>query len=146
MATRARKQAARQPEIIDVDPVELKRNKFYQAQSEYLDALGIPTERRAMVAFSIGLATSMAVGATIGKITTMAMVGAVMLTGSAFLAMMIWIVGVVLAIYCGVKSFSMAFDYIAKGEIDRDVIRAKEWSENKVAQVRGWFKKQEVIA
>jgi hypothetical protein len=145
MVTKAqRARTARQPEVIDVEiSVEHKRNKFYEAQQEYLQALGIPTERRAFVAFAIGVGTSMAVGVTMTKITTMAMVGAALLTGSMFLSMMIWIIGCILSIYASIRTFHATFNYVAEGHIDRDVLRIKQWSEDKVARARGWFNKQQ---
>ena len=88
--------------------------------------------RRRTVAAVAGLATSLGVGYIVAAITEYAIVAALMLTGSAFMALLILLLGLIMAMYIGSKSSIFVYTNIVNKNIDRAYSAAD-------ATVRGWF-------
>ena len=63
-------------------------------------------------------------------------VGAIMLTGSAFIAYMLLILGFIAAFVSSMIAASRAAAYVATGQLEKDVIRAKNY-------ITGFFSKPE---
>lgn len=88
--------------------------------------------RRRTVAAVAGLATSLGVGYIVAAITEYAIVGALTLTGSAFMALLILLLGLIMTMYIGSKSSIFVYTNIVNKNIDRAYSAAD-------ATVRGWF-------
>ena len=84
--------------------------------------------RRRSIAFVAGLVTSFASGYMIGVLTEYAIVGALTLTGSAFMALLILLLGLIMAMYIGSKSSMFVYVNVMNKSVDRAF-----------GSVRGWF-------
>ena len=84
--------------------------------------------RRRSIAFVAGLGTSLGVGYIMAAITEYAIVGAVLLTGSAFMALLILLLGLIMAMYIGSKSSMFVYVNVMNKSVDRAF-----------GSVRGWF-------
>lgn len=102
----------------------------------------VPNERRAFLSFLFGAFSALGTGTVIMKVTGYAIIGAIMLTGSAFIAMCIWLLGLIAAIYYSLRTFGRAFDYVAKERIDHDIVRTREWIGAKYERITGLFVKK----
>ena len=84
--------------------------------------------RRRSIAFVAGLVTSFASGYMIGVLTEYAIVGALTLTGSAFMALLILLLGLIMVMYIGSKSSMFVYVNVMNKSVDRAF-----------GSVRGWF-------
>ena len=84
--------------------------------------------RRRTVAVIAGLATSMGTGYAMATLTEYAIVGALLLTNSAFLALLIFLAGLFVAMYIGSKSSMFVYVSVMNKSVDRAF-----------GSVRGWF-------
>ena len=107
--------------------------------SEVFAKLGLPTPRRAMVAFVANLlvaGTTMYFGA---NLTVYLALGAAVLTGSAFLVFMISFIGYVLAILGGIMLGGRVQTFILDGSIDRSFAQARSYLSDKAASAQLWI-------
>ena len=99
--------------------------KFQAAGDELLCELKAPSKVRLVAAYVIGLAASIGTGFIAASLVEVVMTSVLTLTGSAFLAMMIWVVGLVLAVYFGMHAFSAGFGYVLSDTCTRHINVAK---------------------
>lgn len=95
------------------------------------DATPAVSWKRSALGFVVGVVMVMGTGYATGYICTALAVGAVLLTGSMFVFYLIWILGILLAMYLGGKVSMFGYTKI----VDKSVDRA--W-----AKVTGWFKSE----
>jgi len=95
--------------------------------------------KRILLAWVVGLATAFGVSYVITSLATYAAVGALMLTGSAFISVFIYVVGIIAAIYA---SYRVSV-FVHLKVIDKSVDAAFANVSNKV---RGWFGNKPVAA
>ncbi len=74
--------------------------------------------RRQTVAAVAGLATSLGTGYIVAVVTEYAIVGALSLTGSAFMGLVILMLGLIVAMYIGSKSSMFVYANIVNKNID----------------------------
>jgi hypothetical protein len=96
---------------------------FNVARDQLLKDMGISSWRRATVAFVSSLAAAGAVGYGVAAVTEVAMISAMVFTGSAFIAFVVWLIGCCIAVYAGLKISGRVARYILDEEIDRDIAR-----------------------
>ena len=112
MATRTAKLKAT---IIDAPAVEIPE----LSAKDYLFSQ-IPDDwRRRTVALAVGTAVSFGAGYLIGIITEYAIVGALLLTGSAFVGLMILLLGLIIAMYVGAECSMFAYTGIMTKQADK---------------------------
>lgn len=86
--------------------------KFQAAGDELLAEMKAPSTTRLVAAYVIGIAASIGTGFLAASVVEFTMTAVLTLTGSAFLAMMVWVVGLVLAVYFGMHAFSAGWGYV----------------------------------
>ena len=119
---------AKKTTVHDIPFVETSHAVEESTLFEQLSAQ-IPDDwRRRSVAFVAGLVTSLGVGYIMAAITEYAIVGALMLTGSAFMALLILLLGLIMAMYIGSKSSIFVYANVMNKSVDRAF-----------GSVRGWF-------
>lgn len=126
MTTRTKKATVITP-IVDAAPLgvqpETYRAQMHRLLDEALDTDGVSWKRRA-VAFIAGLATSCLVGYAVGKLIAYTMVGAILLTGSSFLALVIFVLGLITAMYLGSKVSVFVYMNVMNENIDAQFAKA----------------------
>jgi hypothetical protein len=100
--------------------------QFELARDQLLKDLGVSSWKRATVAFISSLAAAGAVGYGVAAVTEVAMISALLLTGSGFVAFMVWLLGCLVAVYAGLKISGKVARYIIDEQIDRDLARARD--------------------
>jgi hypothetical protein len=94
----------------------------------------VPTGKRAIWGAVTGVAVTV-LGVYSGmQLAGYLAVGAILLTGSMFLAYVLLILGSIAAIVSAMVAASRAAQYVATGQLEKDVVRAKNW-------VAGFFNK-----
>lgn len=127
MATRTRKAT-----IVDVPSTEQPQAVPEATLFEQLTAQ-IPDDwRRRCIAVVAGLATSFATGYAVAAVTEYAILSALLLTGSGFLAMLILLLGCIMAMYLGSRNATFVYTKVMSKSIDRAFSSAN-------TTVRGWF-------
>lgn len=109
----------------------------YAAQfEEMLGDLKLPSGRRMLVSvcaqFTL-IGTGIYSGIQIGALLA---VGAAVLTGSSFLAFLAMFMSVAIATYTSIVAAARVGKYIALGEIDNDIAKAKLWVGNSFVALR----------
>lgn len=125
------------------DAQQVFAEKIAQAQDEYLAAQNVSLGYRLLAGTVTGLCTyagSMYLAMPMVEVISLA---ALALTGSGFLALMVWVIGFVLAVWSAiiagwnVGKFVATFDMDAAMSTARDI---KESSLRRVSLVRDWFR------
>jgi hypothetical protein len=110
------------------------QSRYQAAQDEFLAFLGAPGWKRTLVAVISGLAVACTGGWMIGHVTAYLMAGALMASGSMFLAMAL---GVIAAFWLSFKTGKLAarvFGAVLTGEADERAIAAYDATRNFVAR------------
>jgi len=126
-------------ESVEASPKEKAYADFCEARDNLLKSLGAGSGTRALVAWFSGLIVAFISGAIGGVLLDMLIQGALLLTGSAFLAMLIYVIGLVITIYAGMKLGQAAYRYIADERIDAHYRFGKTWLAYKGTQVKSLF-------
>lgn len=111
-----------------VQPAERINNAWFRFQAagdELLCELKAPSKVRLVAAYVIGLAASFATGFLAASFVEIVMTSVLTLTGSAFLAMMVWVIGLILAVYFGMHAFSAGFGYVLSDTCTRHIEAVK---------------------
>lgn len=66
-------------------------------------------------------------------------IGAALLSGSAFIALSIYIIGLIGVIYAALKTSSAVSQYVYDKQVDRDYFTTRDAITNAASSVRGWF-------
>lgn len=123
--------------VIDNDTGEVHESawtRFAAAQDELFAELGVPSGKRLLASFVVGLITSMSVGWIGGYLSSALLAGVLLLTGSAFLGWIVYLLGVVLAVAASILAGKFAANYVLSAKLDEHVRSAKSW-------VSGLFKR-----
>jgi hypothetical protein len=107
-----------------VQPAERINNAWFRFQAagdELLCELKAPSKVRLVAAYVIGLAASFATGFLAASFVEIVMTSVLTLIGSAFLAMMVWVIGLILAVYFGMHAFSAGFGYALSDTCTRHI-------------------------
>lgn len=114
-------------------------SSYFEQFSNMFSDFKMPSGRRMLCSIvaqlfvlASGLYSGMQVAALLG-------VGAMVLTGSAFLSFLGWFVGMGLALYASLIAGARVARYIALGEIDNDAKRAKAWFSSKWSGLKERF-------
>lgn len=117
--------------------------EYVEAQQKLLRSLGTDKDGISFTRWVASHLTAIAVTAGLSTILTtgldLATMAVLTYTGSAFAMMMVWIVGIVLAIYACLKAYGYVQEYIADKKIDVHYQLAKNWLGWKASQVGSLF-------
>lgn len=120
----------------------------FEKFSDMFDGLGfkIPSGRRmavSVVTQFLVLGTGIYSGFQLGALLAF---GAAVMTGSAFLSFLGWFVVVTLSVYTSLIAAARIGKYIALGEIDDDMKRARSWVSGKWNSVKERFSGNEELS
>lgn len=90
--------------------------------------------KRGIAAFFAGVVATTGVSITIAKLAAVAVIAVTLFTGSVMLGYLIIILSMILSIYASIKAYEKTANYVLSGQIDRDIVAAKN-------KVLGFFKK-----
>lgn len=123
----------------EVTTDEVTDESAFASFREMFEDFKIPSGRRmlvSVVAQFIVLGTGIYSGFQLGALLAF---GAAVLTGSAFLSFLGWFVVVMLSVYTSLIAAARIGKYIALGEIDEDMKKARGWISGKWASVKERF-------
>lgn len=127
-------------------PLQEAVEQLQSAQSRVLEVSGTSS----MTRYIASMVTTMVVGAVTGWAAYTAVnwitAAAMLLTGSAFLAFLVYILGTVLSLIVGVKAMSGSYNYVADGVIDSHVGYVKSWFGVKREQAKAMFAGEPSVA
>lgn len=119
-------------------PVDAKVTRFETLRkTAHEHGIELPSWKRSVCALVGAAATAYGVGAIASAVTTFIATAALAVSTNMFLHLAIWALGIIAALYFGLKASQKVGMYIATGDIDADLLKLK----NKVS---GFFKKPEL--
>ena len=110
-------------------------SRVFEAVDEALHDQGAPSKTRVFCAYVLGFAASCLSGFLMAKVIDMIVIGALLLSGSALFAMLVWVMGLVIAIYAGMHAFSAGFGYVLSDVCTSHIAHARGVKNTVV----GWF-------
>lgn len=122
----------------DDEQLETTSSYFEQMQSMF-EQFKIPSGRRMLVSVIMNFLTAGVTMYAGFSLTGMLLMGAALLTSSAFIGFMISFMGFALSLYAGIILGAKVGKYIALGQIDDDAKRARAWISNKWNSVKERF-------
>lgn len=130
-----------------IDPaVDSAYQRFNDARNEFLKARGVTSGSRYLVALLSSLLVATGLGWALNLAVNMLTAVAIIYTGSAFLSMLIYIIGMVVSIVLGVKLMSATFNYINDAVIDDHYKLVKSYAGYKLTQVKSLFSSSKPVA
>lgn len=110
---------------------------FNDAETQYDRA----SSQRKLVAWVLGITaaigSSYVLGSCVEALTSLAFA----LSGSAFLSMMVYIVGLVITVYAGMNAFASVFGYVVSDDCVRHIAMAQDKVNSAVLSVGSFFKR-----
>jgi hypothetical protein len=127
--------------VIDVEAIEVDANqthsaapesddvhsRFAQAYDDMLKSFGVGWTRRNVAGLVVGLIVSCGAGLMLGKIIAALTLAVLMVSGSMFLAGIIYVLGLIVSIISAGVLGNIAMQYVASGTAERHVSVAKGW-------------------
>lgn len=101
------------------------KEQLHKMLDDVLDGSCVSWKRIA-IAFVASIATSVVVGYGAGYLLAYLIVGAALLTGSAFLCSVLYVLGLILAMYVGYRTSSFVYMKIIDKSVDR--VAASAWN------------------
>ena len=117
--------------------------RYQQAAEELMAEGNVPTHNRVLVALVSGCVVGAGLGAASMTLVNTVVAGALVLTGSAFLSLLIYVVGLALAIYAGLVAGQNVMNYVLTKRADEHVNVIANKARGAVSYVRGYFKRDE---
>jgi len=113
--------------------------RFQQAQQDLMGFFKVPTWKRTLAALVTALVVSSGIAWVANELITWLMAGALMHTGSVFIAGVIFVLGLALTMYYGGKLAARIGGAVLTGEADERAIAAYDAVRSKVKGVFAWF-------
>jgi hypothetical protein len=114
-------------------------DRMMKAIDDFAEASGAPSRNRLILGWFVSTFGAMLIGYGLGTLLSYAIIGALVLTGSAFLATMIYVLGMVAAIYASWNAGQWISNYIVTKEIDADYARVKLAAAGPIGFVKSFF-------
>lgn len=110
----------------------------------FCESLGIviPSKRRILVATVASIIVGGCIGYFGGQLLGMLVAGALVLTGSAFLSMLVYILGLCLLAYAAFVAGRKVAQYILTSNVDTDLSAVRNTLGSAKDRVFGWFKSE----
>lgn len=132
--TRANKKAARKETIAATPFVETMNPEAAQPESDaaftaYFESLlaGIPSWKRVLCALALSFTVSAGIGYLGSTLVVSLVIGAVVLGSSAFMANIIYVLGMIVAVYASYRAGSFAYMNVIDKTVDAQFSKAKGW-------------------
>lgn len=93
--------------------------KLRDAYENFAAACGVVGTKRKVIAWFMALFSAVGISYLIGQVLEILITSALATTGSMFLAILVYIAGVVIAMYASAKLGGAAYSYIADGVVDQ---------------------------
>lgn len=77
------------------------------------------SNRRILAGWVLGVAAGALTGVAFSSMVDYVVLAAITYTGSMFLATMIYVIGIILAVYAGIRAFNSVFGYIVSAQCTR---------------------------
>lgn len=128
MATRTKTQPAPAIESIATPNEEASFSymEFMRSMAS-MTGIEIPSGKQLLAATVVGLAGGILGGYVVGSVASYVFAGAVLFTGSAFIAFIAMMLTFIVGVYAASIASSRAAMYVATGKLERDAVRAKDW-------------------
>ncbi|HEY4721061.1 MAG TPA: hypothetical protein VII92_04395 [Anaerolineae bacterium] len=147
---RAVKRAAKISAAAHVDAVQPEPE--HADIGSMFDGVELPSAKRVLVGFILGIATAASVGYGIGMLLAYALAGIMLLTSTAWIAFVLSVLAWIIAIYAGWKVGGyvggkvFASVVMPDGLAARSVASVSDAASNMKAKIGGWFTTKEVEA
>lgn len=137
MATRTstKTQTASAIPEIELPETEFSSFEFFKAMAE-MGGVEIPTGRQVLVGFAVAFITGFAGAYATSSLASYVAVGALILSGSAFLSLLAMVLTYVIGIYLTLKVSSRVATWVASGTISEDAASAKTWLSDKFSSMK----------
>lgn len=102
---------------------------IFASAREMAASMGIymPTGKLLAVSTIVSLGAGAFTAYGLAQVTAYLVVGAAMLTGSAFVSWLIGVLAIIVTVYMSLVTVSKTFAYMASGQLEQDVVRARGW-------------------
>lgn len=124
-----------QPEVEDMPAFSAEQEATMAAAQNLFATFRMPSITRLLCGIVFGLAVATGVGVIMGYAISALMIGAMAMTGSAFLANAIYIVGMIYTAYKGMRVTLKAAGYVVSGNVDKTFGGV-------TGTIGSWFKRQ----
>ena len=113
------------PTVVEVEDKDLKREdafkRWQESTQELFGAYEVPSEKRVICGFVAFAIIGAGIGYVGGLLLETIVAGAVLLSGSMFLGLLIYCIGIALLIYGSMKAGAHTMVYVTSGKIDEHV-------------------------
>jgi hypothetical protein len=116
----------------DIEETRLWR-EYLEAQKRLFTHLNVPHWSRAITAVIASMLFGLGVGYSVSWMTEAIALSAITLSASSVFSMVLWCVGIVLAVYASIQASSIAFDYIVGRRIDQHWHAFTTWTRRRFA-------------
>lgn len=130
------------PEVTESELFEQIMSRYGDAQDSLLKFLKAPSWKRTLVAFVTSIAIGGAVGWAAGHVLTWMLAGAVMMSAPMFVTLLVYILGVLAAIYYGGKLAARIGGAILTGEADERAVAAYDATVNALKRLNPFAKRE----
>ena len=151
MATRqARNTKQAKPTVVDIeDAKEVNRESAFKrwqdSTQELFGAYEVPSEKRVICGFVACAIIGAGIGYVGGLLLETIVAGAVLLSGSMFLGLLIYCIGIALLIYGSMKAGAHTMVYVTSGKIDEHATAIANKARGAWTRVSGFFSRNDTI-
>lgn len=136
---KARLNGVHQPKKSSTKTIEDIRDELRAQAADLSDDLDDASPRRKLVGWIMSLSTAFATAWGWNLAVDWATLAAFSVTGSSFLAMLVYVIGIVLAVYGTYLAFSTTFSYAMSSKPDQHWALVKSGVVSTTNKVRSWF-------
>ena len=131
MATRNTKtQTAQAIPEVELPEVEFSSVEFIKSMAS-MAGIELPTGRQVLVGFAVAVVVGFAGAYATSSLASYIAMGALVLSGSAFLSLLMMVITYVIGIYVTFKATAKFSTWIASGSVKDDMSNAKNWITSK---------------
>lgn len=139
MATRNTKQAQPQLKATAKTAHERIKEDLRAQAAHFSDEHEACTPRRILVAWVLSIVAAVSTAVAGFEVLSYITLGALMFSGSSFVAMLIYAIGCVLAVYATVAAFSSTFQYVVSSKCTQHMALLHSGVSSVNERVRGFF-------
>lgn len=129
----------------DDSPFAEAMKRYNEAQDRLLQFFKAPTWKRTLVAFITSIVVGVGVGIAADAVLTWLMVGAAAMAAPMFIAVAVWVLGFIAALYFGGKLAARIGGAVLTGEADERAIAAYDAVKSVLGKLNP-FGKREIVA
>jgi len=111
---------------------------WQDANKKLFDAFDVPSHRRAITSMVVGCIVGGGLSYAGGQVVTLVVTGALVLTGSAFLALLLYVIGLCLTVYGAFMAGCTVQNWVLTKSADKWFAGAKTKCSDAMDRVRGF--------